>query len=27
MPSNEPWQDALRYQEQFERENPPAAAA
>jgi phthalate 4,5-dioxygenase len=27
MPSDEPWQQALRYQEEFERENPPAAAA
>jgi len=27
MPSNESWRDVLRYQEKFERENPPAAAA
>ncbi len=27
MPSDQPWQTVLRYQQQFERENPPAAAA
>jgi phthalate 4,5-dioxygenase oxygenase subunit len=27
MPCDEPWQDVLRHQERFERENPPAAAA
>lgn len=27
MPSDHPWQDALRYQEQYERDNPQAAAA
>lgn len=27
MPSNEPWQDVTRYQEQYERDNPMSAAA
>lgn len=27
MPSDQPWQDALRYQEQYERDHPQAAAA
>jgi phenylpropionate dioxygenase-like ring-hydroxylating dioxygenase large terminal subunit len=27
MPSDQPWQDALRYQVEYEQNNPPAAAA
>ncbi len=27
MPSDQPWQDCLRYQEQYERDNPAASAA
>ncbi|MGH7335945.1 MAG: Rieske 2Fe-2S domain-containing protein [Myxococcota bacterium] len=27
MPADQPWQEALRFQEKYERENPPAAAA
>lgn len=27
MPADQPWQDCLRYQEQHEKENPPAVAA
>jgi len=27
MPPDQPWQDCLKFQEKYERENPEAAAA
>ena len=27
VPSDQPWQDALRYQVEYEQNNPPVAAA